>query len=256
VPDATVLFTGTETWEGDPYNVVTVTSTITEDAPGYEGKYLFQYHVVNNSFAPLRPNPDGVSIFSVPVYDSTAISNIQDSMGWGGVATDSTPLDGGPGVVWAGSVESGSYIAPGQSADFSFTTPDTAPLATDAISGVYDDGAAEGTSGPAAAPVFASPSIKFTDGPKAGTDTGTVDMSYKWENCNRIASIQVQVVDAATGKISYYDSDSPTKQISNKKDNVHLITTAPTGTKVKVIITAKDAQGNVIKSVSDTVTVN
>lgn len=179
---STVLYTGTETWPGEG-GTVTVTSTVTEDAPGHTGKLLWQYHVANDSYEPNAPRPDGVESFAIPVDDPASVDDIDGPAGWNSSAvTGSGLLPGGNGVVWSGSVEDGYYLAVGDSADFSFTTPDTAPMATDAGGAAYNAVVTESADGFCAAPVVSVPSAQFTRDGVPGTNPGDIVCEFRWDN--------------------------------------------------------------------------
>ncbi len=138
---STLIYSGTFDWNG----VASVTETVTQDAPGYEGQYLWDYHVTNESFA------SGISTFAVPVEDSSMVSNLSSSVGWlGSIGTllsdpdliawqAPAPIGGGgsiglDGVSGGGMTTDGPGLPPppppglaiGQSADFTFTTAPTA----------------------------------------------------------------------------------------------------------------------------------
>lgn len=123
--NGTVIASLTQDWSDNFTDAaVTVTSTVTADAPGYSGLYLWQFHVVNHSLT--DPSPAGVFSFAMNAGANAgyagSFSNVQNSLGWGGSA-------GLGGVGWGSTT---IPLLPGASADFSFTTPATNIVATEA----------------------------------------------------------------------------------------------------------------------------
>ncbi len=118
---ATVLYSGTATWTGLGQTSL-VTTTVTQDKVGYEGLYHWNYHVVNQT---MTSGSAGLSYFFPGQMDEGGVGNISNTLGWN--ATFTEPVDGKRGIAW---VDPGAYVAgpdlmPGQSGDFSFTTPPT-----------------------------------------------------------------------------------------------------------------------------------
>jgi CSLREA domain-containing protein len=113
---ATLIYSDTYSWTGSAGNA-TVALTVTEDAPGFEGLYRWEYQLTNNTFS-APPMGDGIGIFSVDVGDAADISNVGGSPGWLGVVEEQGATDE---VWWRG-----EPLGTSGTAEFSFTTPATA----------------------------------------------------------------------------------------------------------------------------------
>lgn len=217
---ATMLYTGTETWTGTGGDLI-VTSTVTEDAPGYTGKLLWQYHVVNDSFEPNAPVTDGMSFFAVPVDDPTTVADISTLPGWASSAGASALVGGGNAVAWNGGVDKGHYLAKGDSADFSFTTPNTAPIATNVGGSGYNDGIVASADGLCAAPVAGVPSIKFTADPAIGPNAGDIKFSFRYDNLPaNAAKVSIEVRNANNFNILMGSTNINVTKASGKEIDV------------------------------------
>jgi hypothetical protein len=108
----------------DPPETATVTVTVTEDKPGFEGYYHWNYYVRNETFHPNGDVP-GVGHFVVRVEEPEAVvavgvgSSAQTS-GWAGQVGG---LFGDPYTVTWSHPSPGNALAPGEEGDFWFTTP-------------------------------------------------------------------------------------------------------------------------------------
>ena len=101
---------------------MTVTSTVTYDAPGSLGQYRWQYHVTNNNVGIDAGKGAGVYNFSAPVSDQTYVTSVELSNPW---ASGFTTGYGVPGQLlsWVHSGETDpDTLLPGESADFAFIT--------------------------------------------------------------------------------------------------------------------------------------
>jgi hypothetical protein len=134
---STVVFSDTYPWGGSP-ETATVAVTVTEDAAGYEGLYLWNYRVTNNT------SPVEFSQFAIGLLDDPAtIGNLGSNVGWqGGAGT----FPEGILVKWEGTATLGIS----ESADFWFTTLPTAVAETTGF--VADGEFMGGAEGPAVAP--------------------------------------------------------------------------------------------------------
>ena len=107
---------------------MTVTSTVTYDAPGYPGEYRWQYHVTNNDVGVDAGKGAGVYNFSVPASDASAVTSVELSNPW---ASGFTTGYGIPGQLlsWVHLGETDpDTLLPGESADFAFAS-DPIPVA-------------------------------------------------------------------------------------------------------------------------------
>jgi len=136
---ATLIYSNTFGWNG----VATVAVTVTQDAPGYAGQYLWNYHLTNQSYT------SGITTFALPAEDSSMVSGLGSSVNWlGSVGSFMSNPDL---VAWLGPQQPGgggeggeggppgspSGLAVGQSADFWFTT---APRSLGLTNGVISNG--------------------------------------------------------------------------------------------------------------------
>lgn len=125
------LFTDTFDWNG----VAEATVTVTQDAPGYPGLYLWNYHITNDSFSA------GISTFAVPVEDSTMVTNLGSNVSWSGSV--GTLMNNTDLISWQ-TGGSQSPITTGNSADFWFTT---VPADIALTNGIISDAALNSTPG-------------------------------------------------------------------------------------------------------------
>jgi hypothetical protein len=99
----------------DLNGVASVAETVTQDAPGYNGQYLWDYKVTNESFSP------GIATFAVPAEDASVVSNLGNDQGW--LGSVGTFLSDQNLVSW--SANGVQPLGIGATGDFSFTTPYT-----------------------------------------------------------------------------------------------------------------------------------
>lgn len=139
----TVVYTGSFPWAAWTNETATVTVTVTQDKPGYEGLYHWKYLFENHSFNTSSPGFDqGLGMFILRAPEPSQITNLENSMGWDGYVG---LLTGDPELVHWQAPEMGSRILPGQSGWFSFTSP-VCEIA-DSIGEMYDASYAYGGSG-------------------------------------------------------------------------------------------------------------
>ena len=136
-----VLYSGTSELYG-PDGTARVDLTVTANATGFDGLYLWDYQLTNDGFT-----NHGIGQFAVPVTNAAAIGNVTTTSELTGM------VDGnGPAVEWSGGIGGPELMYP-DSASFSFTTIPAAlagvTLSTDTADG---SGPATGSSeGPGAA---------------------------------------------------------------------------------------------------------
>lgn len=115
----TVVHTSISEWtDGNWTGNVTV--TVTADKLGFEGLYHWNYSFDNFS---LNPNPydPGMGMFIIRALEPSRIDNLSGPTNW---TAEVGVLQGDPQLVcWTADVQYGPRILPGQSANFSFTTP-------------------------------------------------------------------------------------------------------------------------------------
>jgi predicted outer membrane repeat protein len=106
-----LIYSDTFDWLG----LATIEVTVTEDAPGFEGLYRWNYRVSNEGVGPA----DGIEMFSISVGNPADIGNMGTSQsGW----TSSTEFQGAPGQIgWQGGPGL-DLLQIGEWADFWFTT--------------------------------------------------------------------------------------------------------------------------------------
>ncbi|MBN9518836.1 hypothetical protein J0H58_10010 [bacterium] len=110
---AQVVFEDTYSLTG-PQGGATVEVTVTADAPGHDGQYLWNYHLTNDSF--VSESWPGMGVFFVAA-DPGLVADMGSNVGWNTNALD-TPE---PLVYW-NTGESGPWLGIGDAADFWFTT--------------------------------------------------------------------------------------------------------------------------------------
>ncbi len=115
---STVVFNDTFNWISTG-GTATVAVTVTADAPGYEGKFLWNYNIMNTSYF----TNEEFDTFGVSVEDLSAVTNLGNDMGWTGSV--------GTNVSWSGS----SVIEPGGSGNFWFATLPTVTVLSSAFAG-------------------------------------------------------------------------------------------------------------------------
>lgn len=162
---ATVMYTGTYGWESWLGDAVAVTVTVTHDAAGHEGLYLWNYRLENESFA------DGVGSFAVSVGDPQGVGNLGSSNGW---TWDVGTFMEDPNLVsWHSGGELDSLMGVGESGDFWFTTP---AFVLGMTTGFVSDGGyafqfAGPTVGPQQAPALPTITVeKISDAAEGGAD--------------------------------------------------------------------------------------
>jgi hypothetical protein len=161
---STVVFSDTYEWSGF-FGAATVVVTVTEDAPGYEDQYLWNYQVTNHMFNDLEE-------FEVPVIDPDeygfegirlVVGNFGSSQAnWEGEVGNNPYGDVPFGnqdhrVCWH-MVDTGFEIGTGQSADFWFTTVPTSITSGTGVTSAANGGFAPLVWGAVAAPVAPDPS--------------------------------------------------------------------------------------------------
>lgn len=115
-----VVFTDTYSWAG----AGTVRVTVDDAVPGYEGLYHWSYRLTNVEFT------DGVGMFAIRVRDHGQMANLGSSVGW------NPHVEPVPGplteylVSWDNEAGAWPAVPTGESADFWFTTPVTAVVAS------------------------------------------------------------------------------------------------------------------------------
>jgi hypothetical protein len=144
----------------DLNGAASVTETVTQNAPGYSGQYLWDFQVTNESYT----DGDGMSVFAVPAEDPTMVSSVGGNAGWAGSVG---AIPGEPNFVsWQ---TSGAPLGIGGTADFSFATAPTGLTLSNSF--VSDAGLTTTPGGllavPTSAPVPPTPSITVL----AKTDT-------------------------------------------------------------------------------------
>lgn len=134
-----------DTWTG-PFGSAEVSVVVTY-SDFSQPIYHWSYHLKNIDFRPCgdpSQEDDGVGVFAVPVADDAVVTNVAGPSGWYFSISPSGLLNG-PTVLW-GSGETGGWIAPGETADFSFDTPPQ--FLTTAYGSAYDYQVASQADGP------------------------------------------------------------------------------------------------------------
>jgi hypothetical protein len=151
--NGTVLANNSYDW-GIGSQEVIVNETVTANATGYSGLFLWQFQVENISFI---GDGGGVGIFDVPFTPTSDVSNVTGPDNWyPGVGT-SGALFGIDGVSWVGNDVKGYGISAGQSGDFAFTTdPRTLNLT---YGSVWSSDVNTETEGPLLTPGSGAPSL-------------------------------------------------------------------------------------------------
>lgn len=160
----TVVYTGSFPWMAWTEETATVTVTVTQDKPGYEGLYHWKYLFENHSFNTSSPGFDqGLGMFILRAPEPSQIANLENSMGWDGYVG---LLTGDPELVHWQAPEFGPRILPGQSGWFSFTSP-VCEIA-DSIGEMYDASYAYGGSGQIKGPELMIRSVTWGSANAAG----------------------------------------------------------------------------------------
>src|SRR5262245_22725130 len=71
---STLIYSNTFDWDAG----AVVDETVTLDAPGYAGLYLWNFHVTNDTYA------EGLGAFALPAEDASMVSNLWNDAGWAG----------------------------------------------------------------------------------------------------------------------------------------------------------------------------
>ncbi len=161
------VFTDTYNWSNF-WRSATVTVTVDDAAPGYEGQWKWNYQLTNVSF---DDSPgEGIENFTIPLKDpedygidgaQLTVGNIEtDRPGWVGDVgiSPAHPLMSQDLDIWWVD-ETGLPIEIGQSANFSFTTVPTAISSGTGWIQNLDEGIAVALIGTVAAPVAPDPHI-------------------------------------------------------------------------------------------------
>lgn len=117
-PEVVVYSGSSTTWTAGPNGTATVALTVTENKPGYEGRYFWSYTVTNVDFLLLSP----LTQMSLSVSEVGGLDDLTNSLGWVGSVTVNTNA---PHLVRWEASGGQTPLGTGQSATFSFTTPVT-----------------------------------------------------------------------------------------------------------------------------------
>jgi hypothetical protein len=167
-----------------------VTLTVTYNAPGHAGKYLWSYSVQNPS-----SSTSSWTTFSVPVSNmDTDVGNLTSSIGWTGTV-------GASSVSWA----AGTALAPGQSATFSFTTdPREIGPATIAVTGAGGTVSADLPTAPAPRQVAEVPTVSLSVRGAAQSYKMKLDMTVANGSAYTTGTITINASTATTARDFIY----------------------------------------------------
>lgn len=217
VPDATQIYSGSATLAG-PKGSVALTQTVTLDSPGYEGYYLWKYHLVNTSFPPSETDTrwawtypgafwgmDTHTVFTVTGIDSSSIQSFDASKVNGLLYGDRDVFAGGFGWDSGGYNGPDSVIAMGEQADFWFTTQPV-PVITALASFSESDPVASSATGQVKGP-GTLPQVVITKADGTGIDPTVGLKVAKWQDAFEVVTNAVKVKGPDANGWDFIDRD-------------------------------------------------